>query len=104
MLKNVVLPAPLGPMIETMLWRGIENVTSLTATSPPNTFEQRCASSRLSPESGRLPSGAGGAPFAGGGASPDPEGGWAPDPPGFCSGPAAQPTTAHPSLSFQQSS
>ena len=69
MLKNVVLPAPLGPMIETIdALRGTANVTSLTATRPPKIFvsalglEQRavvrlassrdlarCASSRRCP-------------------------------------------------------
>ncbi len=43
MLKNVVLPAPLGPMIETIERRGIENETSLTATTPPKTFDRRLA-------------------------------------------------------------
>ena len=38
MLKNVVLPAPLGPMIETIRPRGIRNDTSSTATRPPKTF------------------------------------------------------------------
>ena len=36
MLKNVVLPAPLGPMIETIERSGTQNVTSLTAIRPPN--------------------------------------------------------------------
>ena len=36
MLKNVVLPAPLGPMIETIDFSGRLNVTSLTAVRPPN--------------------------------------------------------------------
>ena len=35
MLKNVVLPAPLGPMIETIERRGMSKLTSSTATSPP---------------------------------------------------------------------
>ncbi len=35
MLKNVVLPAPLGPMIETIERSGIANETSLTAARPP---------------------------------------------------------------------
>ncbi len=38
MLKNVVLPAPLGPMIETIPLRGMEKLTSETATSPPKTL------------------------------------------------------------------
>ena len=38
MLKKVVLPAPLGPMIET-IERGATLIEmSLTATRPPNTF------------------------------------------------------------------
>src|SRR3954453_21816071 len=36
MLKYVVLPAPLGPMIETIERSGSVNVTSLTAVRPPN--------------------------------------------------------------------
>src|SRR4051812_41601367 len=39
MLKNVVLPAPLGPMIETIERSGMTNETSLTATRPPNVLE-----------------------------------------------------------------
>ena len=35
MLKKVVLPAPLGPMIETIERGGMEKSTSLTATRPP---------------------------------------------------------------------
>ena len=46
MLKNVVLPAPLGPMIETIERSGIENETSLTATRPPKTLETPSAVSR----------------------------------------------------------
>src|SRR5947209_15220757 len=38
MLKNVVLPAPFGPMIETIESGGISKETSLTATSPPNSL------------------------------------------------------------------
>jgi hypothetical protein len=38
-LKNVVLPAPLGPMSETIPRSGTEKLTSLTATRPPKTFE-----------------------------------------------------------------
>src|SRR4051794_11368831 len=48
MLKNVVLPAPLGPMIETIDLRGIANETSLTATRPPKIFDTRSAV-RMSP-------------------------------------------------------
>src|SRR2546428_13449708 len=46
MLKNVVLPAPLGPMIETIDRRGIAKSTSDTATRPPKTFETDLATSR----------------------------------------------------------
>src|SRR3954452_7425158 len=35
MLKYVVLPAPFGPMIETIERSGSVNVTSLTAVRPP---------------------------------------------------------------------
>ena len=49
MLKKVVLPAPLGPMIETIERSGIEKSTSLTATRPPNSLETPLASSRTSP-------------------------------------------------------
>ena len=38
MLKNVVLPAPFGPIIETIDRRGIAKLTSSTATSPPKTL------------------------------------------------------------------
>ena len=47
MLKNVVLPAPLGPMIETIERSGIEKETSLTATRPPKIFETCSASSSV---------------------------------------------------------
>ena len=47
-LKNVVFPAPLGPISETMALRGTTKLTSLTATRPPNTFEMPAASSRTS--------------------------------------------------------
>jgi hypothetical protein len=43
MLKKVVFPAPLGPMIETIARRGIENSTSLTAIRPPNALVTSCA-------------------------------------------------------------
>ena len=36
MLKKVVLPAPLGPMIETIERGFTTNDTSSTATRPPN--------------------------------------------------------------------
>jgi hypothetical protein len=38
MLKNVVFPAPLGPMIETIDPTGMSIETSLTARNPPNSF------------------------------------------------------------------
>ena len=38
-MKNVVLPAPLGPISETIALRGTVKSTSLTATRPPKTFE-----------------------------------------------------------------
>ena len=47
MLKKVVLPAPLGPMIETIERSGIAKVTSSTATRPPKTFETFAAQQRL---------------------------------------------------------
>src|ERR1700729_2306619 len=36
MLKKVVLPAPFGPISETIDRAGMSNVTSLTAIRPPN--------------------------------------------------------------------
>ncbi len=47
MLKNVVLPAPLGPMSETMLPRGMSKSTELTATRPPNRFVTFRARTRI---------------------------------------------------------
>ena len=47
MLKNVVLPAPLGPMIETIERSGIANETSLTATRPPKIFDTDSVSSSV---------------------------------------------------------
>src|SRR5215218_4857758 len=44
MLKNVVLPAPLGPMIETIERSGRLNETSLTAVRPPNCLVMLLAS------------------------------------------------------------
>src|SRR5262245_1731101 len=38
MLKNVVFPAPFGPIRLTMRRSGITKSTSWTAISPPNTF------------------------------------------------------------------
>ena len=49
MLKNVVFPAPLGPMIETIERSGTENVTSLTAVRPPNCLVTFAASSTSGP-------------------------------------------------------
>ncbi len=48
MLKKVVLPAPLGPMIDTIACRGIANETSLTATRPPNALVTAMALSSAS--------------------------------------------------------
>ena len=39
MLKNVVFPAPFGPMIETIECSGMSNDTSLTAARPPKCLE-----------------------------------------------------------------
>ena len=38
MLKKVVLPAPFGPMIETIDFGATSIEMSLTATRPPNAF------------------------------------------------------------------
>ena len=57
MLKNVVLPAPLGPMIETIERSGTPNETSLLATRPPKRFVTCSALS----SSGRSASGTAGA-------------------------------------------
>ena len=38
MLKNVVLPAPFGPMIETIDFSGTRNETPSTAVRPPKIF------------------------------------------------------------------
>ena len=43
MLKKVVLPAPLGPMIDTIDRGLIEKDTSSTATSPPKILETSSA-------------------------------------------------------------
>src|SRR5918999_1726667 len=43
MLKNVVLPAPFGPMRLTMEPSGIRKSTSFTATRPPNSLRTRSA-------------------------------------------------------------
>ena len=49
MLKNVVLPAPLGPMIETIDFSGSVKLTSLTAVRPPNCLVMLTASSTDGP-------------------------------------------------------
>src|SRR5918995_4907396 len=49
MLKNVVLPAPFGPISETIEPCGIEKLMSLVATRPPNSFRTRSATSRSGP-------------------------------------------------------
>jgi hypothetical protein len=57
MLKNVVFPAPLGPMIDTIDRGGIAKLTSLTAVRPPNCFVTPTVS-RIGPPSpwrGRRP-------------------------------------------------
>ena len=64
MLKNVVLPAPFGPMRLTMLPRGIVKSMSLTATRPPKRFVQSVATSR-SPEVIVASAGAAGRPSSG---------------------------------------
>src|SRR5262249_6846559 len=48
MLKNVVLPAPFGPISETIAPRGIVKSTSLVATSPPDSLRTCSATSRRS--------------------------------------------------------
>src|SRR3712207_6176340 len=47
MLKNVVLPAPFGPIRLTMARSGMSKFTALTATRPPKTFVMPRASSRV---------------------------------------------------------
>src|SRR6266487_1505559 len=49
MLKNVVLPAPFGPIRLTTEPRGITKSTSLVATRPPNSFRTFSATRMLSP-------------------------------------------------------
>src|SRR5215210_8111078 len=49
MLKNVVLPAPLGPIRLTMDRSGMSKLTALTATRPPKTLVMPRASRRLVP-------------------------------------------------------
>ena len=46
MLKNVVLPAPFGPIRLTIDRFGIVKVRSLTATRPPNSLRTSDATSR----------------------------------------------------------
>src|SRR5215203_2448753 len=46
MLKKVVLPAPFGPISETIERSGIVKSTSLTAMSPPNSLRTSRATSR----------------------------------------------------------
>ena len=41
MLKNVVLPAPFGPISDTIEPRGMSKSTALTAVSPPNRLVTR---------------------------------------------------------------
>src|SRR6476646_213743 len=48
MLKNVVLPAPFGPMRATIDPTGIVKSTSSTATSPPNSLRSAIVSRRSS--------------------------------------------------------
>ncbi len=60
MLKNVVLPAPLGPMIETIDFSGISIETSLTATQAAEVLGH-VFGARGSPARWRRPSAAGGA-------------------------------------------
>ena len=47
-LKKVVLPAPFGPMSDTIAPRGIVKSTSSVATSPPNSLRTLVATTRLS--------------------------------------------------------
>src|SRR3954447_16799208 len=47
MLKNVVLPAPLGPIRLTTFPRGIVKSTSAVATRPPNSLRTWLATRRL---------------------------------------------------------
>ena len=55
-LKNVVLPAPFGPMMPVIDPAATAKSTSSTARSPPNDLLSRCASSSIiaaSPAPGR---------------------------------------------------
>src|SRR5215212_2043667 len=49
MLSSDVLPAPLGPMMETMPPRGTSRETSCTAVTPPNFLDTPSTTSWLSP-------------------------------------------------------
>src|SRR5215211_5783851 len=60
MLKNVVLPAPFGPIRLTMERSGMLKSTELTATRPPKTLVMPLASRMLADFS--LPSGTGPSP------------------------------------------
>src|SRR5215212_6443322 len=46
MLKKVVLPAPFGPISETIEASGIVKLTSFVAIRPPNSFRTRSATRR----------------------------------------------------------
>ena len=46
MLKKVVLPAPFGPMSDTIERSGMTKSTSFTATSPPNSLRTAVATRR----------------------------------------------------------
>src|SRR6478609_8352754 len=52
MLKNVVFPAPLGPISETIDLAGTLKSTSSTATRPPNSLRRTCVKSSGSVASG----------------------------------------------------
>src|SRR5471032_2755932 len=52
-LKNVVLPAPFGPMSPTISRSSTSSETSLSAVIPANVFVTPRASSRLIPDSSR---------------------------------------------------
>jgi hypothetical protein len=56
MLKNVVLPAPFGPMIVAIVRGGTWNDTPSTAVSPPNCFVRFRVSRTAVPDSGPAPS------------------------------------------------
>src|SRR3954462_4823637 len=54
MLKNVVLPAPFGPISDTTAPRGTVKSTSSLATSPPNSLRRRTVSRRTVSGTGDL--------------------------------------------------